>query len=144
MKTDNQMTKVIGFIVLSLLFAGVLLAGSHRVGFQEQTCPGMVWIQSEGICMSDGEEWPADRALVEQNLNWTALSLHLRQNVAARTSESKFNIESFLAVLFKIAVIPCLVFTVFYCTRGVDTFLRKIICDFLHWQDGKKRWAFSG
>ena len=49
--------------------------------------------------------------------------------------------DSVMAVLFKIAVIPCVIFLIFHFALIVDAYLKRVICGFLHWQDGKKRQA---
>ena len=53
--------------------------------------------------------------------------------------KGKVYFDSILAVLFKIAVIPCVILLMFHFVRDVNTLLWRIVFGFVHEQDGKKR-----
>ena len=141
MKANNRIAKAVGLLVLSLLFTGILMVGQRYVGFQDDTCPDESYIQSEGICMLSADDQLTDTAISEQEVHVSYISSFLRHSTALRIYESRICAESILAVLFKIAVIPCAIFIISLFALSVDTFLKKVICGFLHWQDGKKRQA---
>lgn len=143
MKTENRIAKAVGLLVLSLLFAGIFTAGQCHMESQDQACIGETMIQSQGICTLSADDQMSDTAISEQDLHSSSIISFLRHSTRLRVFENKICTESILAVLFKIAFIPCAVFLIFYFARNVDVLLKRIICDFLHWQDGKKRLGFS-
>lgn len=141
MKTDNRMAKAVGLLVLSLLFAGIFMAAQRRGEFQAQAYPFGVWIQSEGLCTLSTDDQITDAAISEQDLHASSISSFLRHSMSLRIYENRDCVESVMAVLFKIAVIPCVIFLIFHFALIVDAYLKRVICGFLHWQDGKKRQA---
>lgn len=144
MKTDNRMAKAVGLLVLSLLFAGIFMVTQRRVEFRDQADPAGAWIQSEGLSMLSADDQPADAAISEQDLHASSISSFLRHSMSLRIYENRDCVESVLAVLFKIAVIPCVIFLMFHFALIVDLYLKRMICGFLHLQDGKKRQALLG
>lgn len=159
-KTEGRTAFGMGLLVLVLFFTGFVMTGFFYTGIRVQTISGMNTaqsgldvhavhtggngadtIQTAGIQMLCAAGHSQDNYISEQRSGGSVLSAFRKQNYAIR--DAKIYTDSFLAVLFKIAVIPCVIFLLNHFARNVNTYLQRINCGFIHWQDGKKRLALS-
>lgn len=139
-KSENGMAGNICLLILSILFVSFLLAGScHAYGrssMSQDKYAGDVHILCSGHHRTDSAAF-LDKAAQ------SSLSLYRRERENSKGFISEIYMNSFMAVLFKMAVFSCIILRTLPFVVKADIFLQRVIHGFIHLQDGKKRRAFQ-
>ena len=134
MKSENKIIIAICLFTV-LLFTVSLFVSGHSitsVQHRESSAPG-------GAQISRANGQLADSAVSDRGARASSFSVGREQSPNHWNLKVKVYFDSILAVLFKIAVIPCVILLMFHFVRDVNTLLWRIVFGFVHEQDGKKR-----
>lgn len=159
-RTESRTAFGIGLLVLVLFFTGFVMAGFFNTGTPVGNGLGMHALQvhsglqavhtggngadtfqQAGTQMLCAAGYSPDHYISGQRSGVSVFSALRKQDSVIR--DAKIYTDSFLAVLFKIAVIPCIFLLLCHFARNVNMYLQRINCGFIHWQDGKKRRPLS-
>ena len=134
MKSENKIIIVVCLFTVLLFTVSLLLSGhfTSNVQHREQSALG-------GTQISRAEGRLADSDVSDRGTRSASFTVGREQSSNFWNLKVKIYFNSILAVLFKIAVIPCVILWVFHFERNVNTILWRIVFGFLHEQDGKKR-----
>ena len=134
MKSENKIIIAICLFTV-LLFTVSLLVSGHSitsVQHRDRSAPS-------GAQISRADGHLADSAVSDRGARVSSFSAGREQSPNHWNLKVKVYFDSILAVLFKIAVIPCVILLMFHFVRDVNTLLWRIVFGFVHEQDGKKR-----
>lgn len=156
-KAENRTAYSVGRLVLVLFFTVFIMNGLYHsvtlieagISMRQGGCSkagvhagvSADAIQEAGAQVLCAAGHSSDNFISEQRSGISVFSALRKQDSAFW--DARLYIDSFLAVLFKIAVIPCVIFLLCHFAKNVYMFLRRINCGFIHRQDGKKRMALS-
>lgn len=139
-ESKSGITDYICLFVLSILFMSFLLLrychALEKASISQDKYAG-------GVQILQTDHHLADSAVSEDKAVESSLSLFRKQRESLWDFKARFYIDSFLAVLLKMAVFSCIIFAAFRIDVNADIFLQRVIHGFVHLQDGKKRQAFS-
>ena len=138
MKSENKIIIVVCLFTVLLFTVSLLLSGhfTSNVQHREHSALG-------GTQISRAEGRLADSDVSDRGTRSASFTVGREQSSNFWNLKVKIYFNSILAVLFKIAVIPCVIFLLCHFAKNVYMFMRRINCGFIHRQDGKKRMALS-
>lgn len=133
-KNDNKIMVAVCLFTVLLFSVGLMLTGAMSDNQHHNNGSGVA-----GAELADGNDHPSDADVLERRIRPVSFSAGKEPNENIWNLRAKNYFDSILAVLFKIAVIPCVIFFILHFVRDINTYIQRIVFDFVYGQDGKKR-----